>query len=319
LKKIGLCLFLFLIACRPEKGALNFSDGTNSSSVIGPEVFMTPQLEAFQSSVYKITGNICVRCHGTIQKPFHGSPNLMIAYEAAKTRVNFSNPAGSTIVLKTIDGHCGIPEICKTDGSAMLAAVKTWALAEIVTPPPTTGGNVLMETASTRFRLSNRHFLASRLDQIFGPSQSVSLDALIRSQPIHFGGPCDKHNGDFVKDGNDEIMGECNERASSQAAMVPFPSSGRFALMTRSCDIASQSNTAVTYAVTRATGSNATTRAVTSADIDALHRLFYLKSPNAEVNAALLALAIAAQPSGYLESWRYVLFTLCSDPGWQIP
>lgn len=317
MRRLGLFLVFLLCACRPERGGLIFSDF--SSNQIRKDAIMTPQLEAFQSSVYKITGATCVRCHGDIQKPLHGSPDITVAYEAAKTRVNFANAAGSIIVLKTMDGHCGLPEICKTDGSAMLAAVKAWARAEVVIPPPTSGGNFLMETANSRLRLGNRHFLASRLDQVFGPSQAVKFDTIIRSQPIHFGGPCDKHNGDFVKDGNDEILGECNERASSQSAIVPFPSSGRLAYMTRACDIASQSDAAIAYAVTRATGSNTTNRAVASADIDALHKLFYLKSPSSDVKAALQAVADTAQQSGYIDSWRFVLFTLCSDPGWQIP
>ena len=88
-----------------------------------------PGLEAFRATVYAITHSRCVNCHNSPPlregMPSHASDDINIAYAAAMTKIDLSDPAASIIVRRTTDMHCGAN--CITDGSEMLAAVEAWA------------------------------------------------------------------------------------------------------------------------------------------------------------------------------------------------
>ncbi len=96
----------------------------------------TAGLEAFRYSVYKFTRANCVQCHGETQSPLHAGYDIATAYSAAKPKVNFADIPASIMVERSKNGHCGLPT-CMTDGTAMIAAIQTWAAAEGSTPGPT--------------------------------------------------------------------------------------------------------------------------------------------------------------------------------------
>ena len=92
------------------------------------DLFSEPGIEAFRNNVYPISRANCVSCHGATQVPLHAFNDIQTAYDAARSRANFTTPADSILVIKTTDGHCG--SACLTNGSAMTAAVTAWAQVE---------------------------------------------------------------------------------------------------------------------------------------------------------------------------------------------
>ncbi len=86
-------------------------------------------LEAFRTVVAPlISDSQCTACH-TTQAPTLGSSVIEIAYEAAISRLNKTNPASSAIISKSQDGHCGG---CSTASrSDWTSAIETWARVEV--------------------------------------------------------------------------------------------------------------------------------------------------------------------------------------------
>ena len=80
---------------------------------------------AFQATVYQVTSQKCVACHGSIQQPLHASPNVNTAYQAALPLVDFSNPPASLLAIYSGNGHCS-SSVCVGDDSQMLSAILTW-------------------------------------------------------------------------------------------------------------------------------------------------------------------------------------------------
>ena len=85
---------------------------------------------AFRDSVYKITRRDCTACHAvTTERPQHASPDMSVAYNAAKPFANFTDVPASTLVQRVKDGHCGVK--CQTNGAEMIAAIEAWASREM--------------------------------------------------------------------------------------------------------------------------------------------------------------------------------------------
>lgn len=88
------------------------------------------EVSRFQSTLYPVTRQYCVNCHGDGQRPRHADPSLELAYEALTdfTLVDFSAPANSRIVTKLNTNHnCGTN--CATIRNAMTSAIQNWASA----------------------------------------------------------------------------------------------------------------------------------------------------------------------------------------------
>ena len=185
-----------------------------------------------------------------------------------------------------------------------------------------------MVTANTRLRLVTRTWVGQKLTQIFGSSASTAVNALVLAQNAAFGGPCDIYNGVFKGyEGyfkQETVGGDCPSMADTQDPMVPSPSSARAAFMIRTCDLIVSQDAAVYNAAGLAegvTGLTSLSAAPTSTQINALYSLFYDQTPDPSEITALASVSAQATSLGYpaIESWRFVLQTLCNAPDWQVP
>jgi hypothetical protein len=172
----------------------------------------------------------------------------------------------------------------------------------------------LLNIAESRLRLAPRTFVATTLNDIFGTSIEATTQDLIGSRVGQFGGPCDP-----------AIPNDCQQGGDSLAPMVPVANSARAALSTRACDKIASSDAAVTFAGAQASTSGTTaitTRNPNQAEIAAMYDLFFPgRTPNQEILTNLAAIATDARNLNYsyIESWRFILLTLCLSPDWQIP
>jgi len=179
-------------------------------------------------------------------------------------------------------------------------------------------------TPDSRVRMATRGYLASALKDIFGSSAVPTVDRLITSQIIAFGGePCDP---------NAETCSESG--GASQLPPVPFASPMRMALMNRACQEIVSNDAALVTAM-RAARAQAVLAGVIAAstpmtnqtapsngDISSAFELFYTGRPlTDDVAQALRALVDEARARGMnaADQWRVLLGTLCESPGWQIP
>lgn len=92
------------------------------------EVATASEVSRFQSTLYPVTRQYCVSCHGDGQRPRHADPNLDVALEAITdfSLVDFATPANSRIVTKLNTNHnCGTN--CATIRGAMTTAIQNWA------------------------------------------------------------------------------------------------------------------------------------------------------------------------------------------------
>ncbi len=102
------------------------------------DVNLSSGIDAFRSVVYPlITQSQCTGCHIS-QTPTIAAPQIEVAYPAALTRLSKSNPAASTLVIKSQDGHCG--GCSSAPQGAWIAAMESWAQAENAAPAPPSGG-----------------------------------------------------------------------------------------------------------------------------------------------------------------------------------
>jgi len=75
----------------------------------------------------------CQRCHSsesaTAQQPYFADPDVAVAYEAAKSKINLDTPANSRFVIRVRDEfhNCWNGSDCVSSGAEMLAAVTGFA------------------------------------------------------------------------------------------------------------------------------------------------------------------------------------------------
>jgi hypothetical protein len=95
-----------------KKSDLQFTSGASAT-----------EIEAFERTVYQITRNqSCVGCH-TSQSPMHAADDLNTAFEAATSKINWSNPGSSRLVLKLKDENHNCWSDCASDAEEMLDAI----------------------------------------------------------------------------------------------------------------------------------------------------------------------------------------------------
>lgn len=191
---------------------------------------------------------------------------------------------------------------------------------------------MLLETSSSRLRLSNRIITASILISIFGPTAKAIVLPLIQGQIQEFGGPCDRY---MTQGSGSTAIPECQLAsarmgvfypltAQSQAPVIPQANTGREALRTRACDQLGSDDRAIAFAAKRA-GSKEPLEFPQELEIRKAYDLFYSGRPiPAEVLTALTEVVSEAKKIGAplpprpIEGWRYLLNTLCLSSDWQI-
>jgi hypothetical protein len=94
-------------------------------------------LAVFTSGFYAFAGKNCVACHGSTQAPLFAVANINTAYAAAKTVVDFNNPASSVLAVYAGNGHCGVSS-CSGQTATVIPLLESWATAEA--NPTSTGG-----------------------------------------------------------------------------------------------------------------------------------------------------------------------------------
>jgi hypothetical protein len=164
----------------------------------------------------------------------------------------------------------------------------------------------------SRLRMGSRFYVASTLNEIFGTSAETVTSSLVMPNINQFGGPCDPY-----------IENDCTEQSQSQAPQIPVTTSARAALTIRACERIVSADLAITTAIETVLGSlPAVLSWPTPENTISLFQLFYSdRIPAVEVQAALSGIVQAAQAQSLppIEAWRFLLFTLCSSPDWQIP
>jgi hypothetical protein len=312
------------------------SVAVHTVTITDEDAVANPGQEGFRNSVYVITRRDCVACHASIYSPLHASPDLDLAYTAAKSKVNFADIPASALVAKVKDGHCGAK--CMTDGSEMIAAITAWKAAEGITAsptpsptqtPPAPGGGSTLETGTSILHVAGREYAAGALIDIFGdgPAGSVANE-LVRRKVGEFAGPCDVYSTRsspidvfYGWDSNGECLGESSY---SQQPLIGAMNASRQAYLIRACDRILQQDSAVLNAAALAQGltSVASVSQPSAANAEAVYQMFFVgRTPPAEVVQGLLAVASTAQSKGLpaIEAWRFMLLTTCVAPDWQVP
>lgn len=184
----------------------------------------------------------------------------------------------------------------------------------------------LAPVVERNLRMGTREFTASTLSEIFGGSRNSSvnevIEEMIRTQLGPFGGgPCDRYGEDCPP--SQMTPGRADPAGESQALVVPSATTGRMALILRSCEKITAINDAVRFAAAQAMGVPVDSQLPIplAGDITAAFELFYTgRSPSSDVVRSLDSLAREAQQlGGEIESWRFLFLALCISPGWQIP
>ena len=275
----------------------------------------------------------CVACH-TSGSGYAGA-NDFNTYSGLMTAINSKNVLGSALYQRLAPAATSLmppggPYIGNTNLLAVIDFIYAGAPAPApspsasATPSPSpsssggTGSNVLYETSDTIFRIGNRNFIASTLQNIFGTYATTAIQNLILNTGniSDFGGPCNGYSS------TNEVVGtSCDVHSSTQAASVPISITAREALRTRACDQIMYQDGAVLNALSLALGSTITSSTVsapTSAGIAKVYDLFYTGRPTDPASMASLQ-AVATAGASAIESWRFVMVTLCYAPDWQVP
>jgi hypothetical protein len=86
-------------------------------------------VQAFEQTVYPLTRQYCVNCHGMGQQPVHADPDSQVAHDSVLNsfKVNFQNPGQSRMVLKlSQSNHNCWSNDCSADAAQMQAAIESW-------------------------------------------------------------------------------------------------------------------------------------------------------------------------------------------------
>ncbi|HSC89755.1 MAG TPA: hypothetical protein VLC09_20890 [Polyangiaceae bacterium] len=138
-----------------EQGYRELSDGFSGvhvERVCWPDglIDQTASLAAFEQHVYPLLLAHCAECHSSTsagQAPLHSDANVELAHQYALTRVNFSEPQNSKLVVRLeIDRHNCFGAGCQQASQEMLAAVGAWAAAVAPSLPETPRGTPADET-----------------------------------------------------------------------------------------------------------------------------------------------------------------------------
>ncbi|MGE0527842.1 MAG: hypothetical protein AB7G93_07365 [Bdellovibrionales bacterium] len=166
-------------------------------------------------------------------------------------------------------------------------------------------------------RLGDRYFVKSVLESIFlSPEGNHESDPKIRNiierqvfaSSLFFGGACHVHDIDC----------RTGSRSDEISTIVPSSNPSREGLRNMACRYLVQVDQAIHNALGRA-GVNLQAE-IDDEKIKAVVKLFY---PSVEFPLtglqALKSLSEHMSPTSTFEAWRFVVFTICLTPGWQIP
>ncbi|HEX4923118.1 MAG TPA: hypothetical protein VFV50_03495 [Bdellovibrionales bacterium] len=86
-------------------------------------------VEAFSKTAHVFLKRQCSFCHGDTQAPLFALDDVSKSYAAALPLVNFNDIPKSKLVVRAMNGHCGL-DFCETDGKEIIAAIQEWAKSE---------------------------------------------------------------------------------------------------------------------------------------------------------------------------------------------
>ncbi|MDZ4660731.1 MAG: hypothetical protein SGJ18_03845 [Pseudomonadota bacterium] len=314
---LGLTLLMGFQNCSKFTSLKSDEFGSNSQSSV--DILLAK--EVFRTSVYAVTRKNCAGCHSANQQPLFAQNDLNLSYEISKAGqtsdnrkyADFENVLNSYFIEQSKNNHCRKSDIanaqfCTSDGSEMSAALVTWAAYEKkngANPPPPKGGTTGVRRV---IRLETRSYVATTLNEIFGPVAAPLTKGAIADNVIQFGGPCDSYS-----------FG-CSS-AESQAAIIPGMTSPRAALVYRTCDKILSNDGAVEFARGLA-GAGSSTVLPTAGQISNAYGLFYVgRTAPVTVTTALQSLVNQTTTLQYptIEGWRSLFLTLCHAQDWQVP
>ncbi len=213
------------------------------------------------------------------------------------------------------------------------------------TPPPPGGGALgVAKSNREKLRLGDRRFVASVLTGIFGTSVKPTTDSLILSRLTKFGGACDEadsfaHLYPVVTRCDDPGINLTSKQVNVDleniyAPRIPVSTLDREGFRVAACrQILLGDNTALIKGIERVRGNSDlafldSTPMMTESEIQKAYALFYPgRSVKPRILSALMSVSAAAQQSGLesvggngtkFESWRFVFYTLCKSPEWQL-
>lgn len=294
------------------------SSGSSTNTLLAKEIFRT--------SVYAVSVKNCSGCHAVNQQPLFAQSDLNLAYEITKAGqssgpsgnrkyADFSNILNSFLIEQSKNNHCGKSElanakICTGNGSEMAAALITWAAYESTNPsgsnpPAPVGGTAGVKRV---VRLESRSYVATTLNEIFGPAATSLTKSAIADNVLQFGGPCDSYSSNC-------------DSSETQAAVIPAMTSPRAALVYRTCDKILSNDVAVEFA-RGLTGAISSSTLPNALQISSAYGLFYVgRTAPLAVTTALQAVIDKSEALGYpaIEAWRNLFLSLCHAQDWQVP
>lgn len=190
----------------------------------------------------------------------------------------------------------------------------------------TNGGPGVVTDSDSKLRMATRAYVASTLREVFGAASHSSVEKAIEELVVRqlapfAGGPCDRYGEDCPLMNNGS--GRVDPAGESQSSVIPAPTTARFALMIRVCERITSEDKAIFFAASQAMGGAVANHLPMplEGDVTAAFDLFHTGEvpPKAVTNELLSLAKLAYQQGGTLEAWRFLLLTLCTSPGWQIP
>ena len=88
--------------------------------------------DSFRTLIHEpLLSQFCSECHSseasTPQQPYHSDPNIDVAYDAAKPKIDLNTPVNSRLVQRLLEGHHCWTSSCTNDAAAMEAAIAQFA------------------------------------------------------------------------------------------------------------------------------------------------------------------------------------------------
>ena|GEM_PF-4927754 len=320
------------------------------------------EVKVFYENIYTYTrgqfnNGMCLNCH-TNTNTFISSDDVMIAYEASKSVVNFSNPIDSELVKKAGDSHCA--QDC-SNSAEILRLVNIWAQAENTknsyTPPAPK--EVSDPRADAGFYVPdygialpvNRFYIETRLKSIFGETVSNPhsdfeyfnggytysiLEKFFHTKQDLFGGVCDKYKKAFTPklgsrqsnfslgclEGSVRDDGYVRYRYfdfNPNIPIYPGVQTARMSMLIRACNKIVDTEGSLNYAAGKIGAS--LTQNISKDHVRNVYQLFHPgRNPSEEIVVQFMLLKEEAKSKGQTnqETWNHLFNIMCSSPSWQI-
>ena len=272
----------------------------------------------------------CISCHSG----YHSSWNDLVTDQdwIDSGLVNKNSPETSLIILISKNNpYSAGGTMPKVNNGYTVAQVNTliaWinnmkdeapapspapAPAPAPSPSPTPGDGSFLIATNSSTRIGNAQYISSVLLDIFGSSISSEIEDSITKRVSAFGSPCGPYN-DYLA--CDDIDSKSYDNPIYRNSTV-----AREGWRIKACKQSVISDSAVDNALSHIGRSVAS--APNNTDLKSLYGLFNPgMEPSDAVITKLKAVSDKAQTlsasNKNRESWRYVLYTLCLDPIWQM-